>query len=397
MAGGLIERIRAALPLVVALGALPHAPALADSIAIPGTSIVIKPYVEGEGGYDSNPDNSTSQKGSSFEKAEAGFRITSKGPSDYYEFNLKSKDIHFNDLEREDRWELRASLDTERELGSGWSSKFGGYYLRDFVTISPLDLGEIYSTLSKKADDYRFKFLARTHAEHNLNDGVQGKLSKDDFNVSRDEAFDFVRSEGQVSFITFTNTAIHPFTVIDFANINYYNQIPGASIDRDAFEGFAIAGLRFEFTKSFRIDLGGRYNKRNFDDRTFRDARRAFVDINAYWKPMDDLSFSLVVERFFKEPSTSFGLADDVRTVGVTMDWRLDKYWRANFAAYYDRIEPIGEDLKFNKYTATASLTYEPNEHVELFLSGLTKWSREIIEGDRYDRFKIGAGVRYKY
>lgn len=371
--------------------------AVATDRPLEGLSITYKPYIEGEGGYDSNPDNSTDQLGSAFEKVEGGLRVIAKNPREYYEFNLKARDIHFNELEREDRWDYRVALDTDFDIGGGQSFKFGSYFLRDFVSENPVDISETYGNYLLKGDAFRFKLLTRSHVEHNLNDDVQGTLPTDVFDVLKNEAFDFARTDGQVSFITFTNTPMQPFLLIDFAKIDYFNQVPGATIDRDAVEGFAVAGMRFEFDKTFRIDVGGRYNNRNFDDLTFRDASRAFIDINAYWKPVDYFSASFVVERFFKEPSTSFGLADDVRTVGVTMDYRFNKYWRLNMAAYYDRVEPVGEDLKFNKYSTTAAITYEPTQNIELFLSGLLKFSNETIEGDSYDRYKIGSGLRYKF
>ena len=365
--------------------------------AVDGMTVTFKPYIEGEGGYDSNPDNSSDQLGSAFEKVEGGFKAIAKSPRDYYEFNVRARDIHFNELERQDRWDLRVSLDTDFVIGDGKSLKFGSYFLRDFVTESPVDISETYGTYVVKGADWRFKAHAKEHVEHNLDDDVQGDLDDEVFNILKNEAFDYARTEGQVSFITFTNTPLQPYVLFDFAKIDYFNQVSGAEIDRNALEGFAIAGMRFEFDKTFRIDVGGRYNNRNFEDAVFDNASRAFIDINAYWKPVDNFSMSFIVERFFKEPSTSFGLADDVRTVGLTMDYRFDKYWRFNAATYYDRVEPIGDDLKFNKYTATAALTYEPTANIEWFVSGLVKFSEETVEGDDYERFKIGSGIRYKF
>lgn len=372
-------------------------PAMATDYRVPGTTLVFKSYIEGEGGYDSNPDNSTREIGSAFEKVQGGVNISSKTAARYIALDIKARDIHFNALEREDRWDLRVGLDTEFDLGDGKNLKFGGYFLRDFVFESPADLGETYATYSKKGDDYRFKVHTKSHVEHNLDDDIQGSLDQATFDIIRNEAFDYARSDLQTSFITFTNTPLQPFVLFDVARIRYFNQVSGAEIDRDASEGFAIAGMRFEFDKTFRIDVGGRYSNRNFDDKVVRDASRAFIDINAYWKPTDTFSASFVVERFFKEPTTSFGLADDVRTVGTTIDWRFQPKWRFNWAAYYDRVEPIGDDLKYNKFSSTAALTYEPTDNIEWFLSGLVKFSDEQVEGSNYERYKIGSGVRYKF
>ena len=99
--------------------------ALAADRLLDGLTVTYKPYIEGEGGYDSNPDNSTDQLGSAFEKVEGGLRVIAKNPREYYEFNLKARDIHFNELEREDRWDYRVALDTDFDIGGGQNFKFG--------------------------------------------------------------------------------------------------------------------------------------------------------------------------------------------------------------------------------------------------------------------------------
>ena len=156
--------------------------------------------------------------------------------------------------------------------------------------------------------------------------------------------------------------------------------------------------MRLDFDKTFRVDIGGRYNHREFDDiNVVKNFDRGFIDINAYWKPTDAFKATFIVERFLKEPSTSFGQADDVRSVGLTADYRIDQYWRLNLASYYDRVEAIGDDRRYNRYTTSDAITYEPNNSVEIFLSGLAKWVDEEVTDRSYSRFKIGSGVRYKF
>lgn len=373
------------------------APLFADEITVPGTALTYKTYIEGEGGYDSNPDGLFRKTGSPFERVEGGLTVTAKAPTETYELYLKAREIHYDNLEIENRWDVKAALDAAFELAPNQRLSIGSYYLRDFVALDRVEIGHGYGEYVYKGADYKIKLEGRSHIEHNLGDTFQGNQQIDDFNVSKSSAFDYARADGRISAIAFTNAMVQPYVILDAANIDYYNQEAGATIDRDANEQFAIAGLRFDFGKTLRIDAGGRYNNRNFDDKFVTNHDNGFVDINVYWQPVDAFKATLIVERYYKEPSTSFGVADDVRTVGLTADWRMAAQWRLNVAGYYDRITAVGDDLRYDKFTSAASLTYEPNANAEIFLSVLGKWVTEEFNDDFYDRFKIGSGVRLKF
>ena len=150
-------------------------------------------------------------------------------------------------------------------------------------------------------------------------------------------------------------------------------------------------------TRSFRVDLGWRHNDRRIDDREFRHISNDYVDINIFWQPFETLAFTGIVERYVDEPSTSFGIAQDVHSYGVTMDWDIAPKWRLAGTAFYDREDTLGEDDLKKKVTTTMSLSHYPSDNIELFLSGLTKWVGEEFTEDDYERYKIGTGARLKF
>ena len=104
-----------------------------------------------------------------------------------------------------------------------------------------------------------------------------------------------------------------------------------------------------------------------------------------------------MVERVLKESTSTFGLVDDVRSHGLTVDWRATNQLRFALSGYYDRVTPIGDDFVFNKYTLTASSTYEVSKNVDLFVSGLGKWVNDEVTGQSYTRYKIGSGIKMKF
>jgi hypothetical protein len=393
-------RTSAAMVLMAALlnGAVFAAAAHAGEVAVPGTTLTYKTYIEGEGGYDSNPDNLFDHVGTAFERVEGSFRVKSETPTETYQLTLKSRDIQFNNLDDSNRWDAKAALDGSFVVGAGQKLSIGSYYLRDFVALDKLDIIKSYAEYAVTSDDYRVKLEARSHVEHNIGEDVlEPPQTQDDFDVSKGEAFDYARTDGRVSAIIMTKAMLQPFMIYNFGNVNYYNQVAGASVNRDARDQFGVAGVRIEFDKTFRVDVAGRYNHRAFDDVDITSFSRGFIDINAYWQPTDSFKATLVIERFIKEPATSFGLADDDRAVGLTLDWQIDPKWRMSMAGYYDRIDAIGDDVRYNKYSTLLSLTYEPTKNYEIFVSGLGKWVTEEVSGDTYSRYKIGSGVRFKF
>lgn len=358
-----------------------------------------RPYIETEAGIDTNPDNSFGEDGSGFVKLEAGMKATLERANQYYALTLKGRFIDFMQLEEglEHRTDFKAALEAKLTLSSAETFSVGSYFLRDLISPARADIIHSYAEYAKRTDDYRFKVLAKNHTEHNFDNDVQGADQFDDFVVSRAKAFDYSRSDVQVNVLTFTKHMLQPFVIYDFGHINFYNQFAGASIDRDATEHFGVAGIRFQFDKNFRIDVGYRHNYRDFDDQVVTSDNNGFVDINLFWQPLDNLKFTAVVERYFDESTSSFGVVDDVKSYGVTFDWKMMPRWRIAGTTFLDEERALGDVIDYRKITSTFSVTHDVSDHLEVFVSGLGKWVDERISGDDYERYKIGTGARLKF
>lgn len=370
-----------------------------SAVEIGGVSYRWRPYIETEGGYDSNPDNLFSEDGTSFLKLEGGLKASAETANQYYGLTLKGRFIDFMDLDEDiqHRTDFKAAVDTSFNLSETQTLRAGSYFLRDLISLARADIYHSYLDYALRTQDYRLRFEVKSHIEHNFDDEEQGDLSFDDFSVSRAKAFDFARTDGQMSLLTFTRFWLQPFVIYNLANSDYYNQVSGVSIDRNADEQYGIAGARLQFDKTFRIDVGYRINDRDFDDQTFREFTTDYIDVNVFWQPVDTVRITAIVERFFDEASTSFGLADDVKSHGVTLEWQFSPKWRLAGTTYYDIEDSIGEDILYKKLTSTLSITYDANDNLEVFLSTLGKWVEEEDSGDTYDRYKAGLGARLKF
>lgn len=368
------------------------------SVVWRGYTVRVNPYVETEGGVDTNPDNSFDEDGTGFVKAEAGLRTTIEDGDEFYAIQFKGRYLDFGDLEVDpDRQDFKAAIDSRFTLSSTETLSAGTYFLRDLISVAKADIVHSYLEYAKRTDTYRIKVLGKNHTEHNLYSDEQGTLSADAFAVSRSDAFDYSRSDAQIAVLGFAQNIVQPYVIADVAHIDYYNQVAGASIDRDALEQYGIAGLRFQFSPDLRVDLGYRLNNRDFDDRTISQRTTDFIDVNVFWQPFRGLRLTGIVERYYDEATSAFGLVDDVKSYGVTFDWDIDDKWRLAGTTYLDQERAVGDTIRYDKVTSTLALTHYYNEHVELFLSGLSKWVDEEASADSYERYKIGSGIRVKF
>ncbi len=241
---------------------------------------------------------------------------------------------------------------------------------------------------------FRVKLFSRT--EINFRDEQRGTLDPDVFDVSRGRAFDFTKNGITASVLTFRKEMFAAFVIANFTNIDYFHQVTDPAIDRNANEEWAVAGVRITFSSSFQVDLGGRVNHRDFADPLITRFSSAFFDGRFVWKATDTLTVRGVIERQIKEPSTSFGLADDVTTYEVSFEKRMGP-WTFYGRTFLDHIEPIGDDFVFNKYHWAAGVLYDLDKNTEVYADYSGRFATEDVTDEHYDRHRIGAGVRMKY
>lgn len=360
-------------------------------------SLAFKPYAEIESGYDSNPDGLVRRVGSAFEKVESGLTVTRDAADSFYLFSIRGRDFHFDSLDRSQRWDLRVEGEGDFKISEEQKLKLNASYLRDFFSLDRADIYKARADYTFAGDEFRLRLQAKSHVEVNIGNDVQGALDPDVFNVVKGAAFDYWRADGQLAFITNTRGMLQPFAIYDFANLDYFNQVADPSIDRNAREQFGIVGIRIKPSNSFRIDLGARVNDREFDEPTLRHFRSTYFDANMFWEPIDTLKITAVIERYLREPSTAFGLVDDVRSYGMSVDWRFQPGWLVRGGVTYEQITPVGDDFEFRKLTTTLVLSYKPSDRLELFVSSLARWSHEDVTSEKYERYKSGAGFRLRF
>jgi Putative beta-barrel porin 2 len=361
--------------------------------SVPGVQV----FVGAEGGYDTNLDNRVARQGSHYEMLQAGLSGTYK-PSDAESYTLyaRGRRYFYDQLDADDRYDVDVALGARYDLTRETTLKLGTSWIRDAIPLNRVDIFKSFADLVNETDFYRFRLKLDSRTEAAFGGDQQGTLDPDVFSVSRNKAFDFTKNGGTASILLGRKQFLAPFVISNYTNIEYFNQDPHPAIDRNANEAWVVPGVRLTFSPAFYVDLGARVNRRDFEDKVFNRFTSSFFDGRFTWKMTDTLTLNGIIERQIKEPTTSFGLADDVKTYELELNYKSGPttvYARA----FLDEVRPIGDDFNFKKYNWSAGMIQEIAKTTDLYADYSGKYVKDEVTGDSYNRHRFGAGVRFKF
>jgi hypothetical protein len=390
----------------VAIGALAAATAasaqetrspVGPPVAPLAANVTLRAFAGAEGGYDSNLDNRVASHSSHYEMLQVGATARYvESPDAIYSFNFRGRNYWYGNLETSDRYDIDVGLGATFNLSPEAVLKTGAAYYRDKISVNTADIYKAYADLVKENDLFRARLRFDSRTELSLVDDGPGALDPDVFEVARGKAFDFTKNGVTASLLILRKQVIAPFLIGNFTNIDYIHQAPGAAIDRSANEAWGAAGIRLKPVRNFHIDFGARYNRRDFEDHLFTQSSSSFFDGRFTWKVTPGLTMRGTIERQFKEPTTSFGLADDVITYELALDQRFDS-WSFYGRAWLDRVRPVGDNFDYRKYAWEVGVAYELNKTTEVYAEHFGKYVDEKVTNETYDRARFSSGVRLKF
>ena len=285
------------------------------------TSVSFEPFAAAEGGYDSNPDQRRQGRGSWYEMLQAGTRATwQRTDTEVYTGYARGRYYSFQDIDHPNRYDIDLALGARYDLSPAWVLKLGSSFYRDAVSLQSADLFRSFVELVHEGQDYQVRVNAHSHTELSLhNPPLPPGLAVDVFDTTRNNAFDYTKNGATLSLLTFRNAAVSPYLIASLADVYYMNQSPNALLDRSADDMWASLGLRLKLASTLTFDIGGRVNHRAFEQADANDFTRGFLDARLTWYATPALAFRGIVERQIKEPSTPFGLADDVSVMVIAI------------------------------------------------------------------------------
>lgn len=356
-------------------------------------------FVGSEVGYDSNLDQRIRLKEPSrYEMVQAGVSGAYKA-SDIasYSLYLRGRQFWYNDLELSNRYDIDAAMGARYDFTPETSLKLGASWLRDAVPINRYDSFRAYADLVNEGDLYRLRLKLESRTDMSLLDHEQlGPIDFDVYNAIRSRAFDYSRNGGTASLLLFRKSLFAPFVIGNYSNIDYFNQSPNPIIDRRANETWGVAGVRVSSGPAFYVDLGARYNRREFADPFVDSFTSASFDASFTWNINDLWSINGVLERTNREPSTAFGYMDDVTTYELSTRYRLEK-WTLFARAFLDRVRPVGDPLNYYRYFWSIGFIYDMSRNTEIYADYLGRYTVDHVFEEGYNRHRVGAGVRVKF
>jgi putative beta-barrel porin BBP2 len=350
-----------------------------------------------QAGFDSNLDNRFLSRPSPFEMLQLGTSGSYK-PTDSsaYSFYLSSRDFWYNSLDVSQRYDIDAAVGARYDFSPTTALKIGSSYYKDAISLDRYDYYKGFADLINEGEIYRLRVKLDSLTEVSTNQLLSGTVAPNIFAVANNKAFDFTKNGATASLLMMQKQMVAPFIVGNYADVDYFEQVPNPSINRTAWEYWAAAGARVTFSPDFSVDLGARYNHRNFDDLIFTQFSSAYPDIRFTWHAYDGWTVRGIVERQIVEPTTSFGLADDLTTYELDFDKRFDR-WTFSGRAFLNHVKPIGDPFNYYKYNWFVGLGYDIDKNTKLFAEYYGRWVDEKVSDLAYERTRVGAGVRVSF
>ncbi|MEQ1614078.1 MAG: outer membrane beta-barrel protein [Hyphomicrobiaceae bacterium] len=372
----------------------PASASAAPSTPLPGTQV----FIGAEAGYDTNLDQRVAKRESRYEMLQGGLSSTYKASdAESYSLYLRGRNYTYNDLDLSHRYDIDAALGARYDWSKSTSLKLGTSWLRDAVPINKYDSYRSFADLVNEGEQYRLRIKLDSRTDVSFRkDEVQGALDPDVFSVSRSRAFDYSKNGSTVSLVMLRQQMFAPFVIGNYTNIDYFHQDPNPAIDRRANEYWGVAGVRVTLSPSFYVDLGGRYNYRDFEDPLITRHTSASFDGRFTWKLTPAWTFNGVIERQNKEPTTSFGMVDDVMTYELSTRYRSGQ-WTLFGRTFLDHVKPVGDNFNYYKYYWSTGAIYELTKSTDLYADYLGRYTTDKIYDEQYDRHRVGGGVRIKF
>ena len=350
-----------------------------------------------QAGFDSNLDNRFLSRPSPFEMLQLGTSGSYK-PTDSsaYSFYLSSRDFWYNNLDVSQRYDIDAAVGARYDFSPTTALKIGSSYYKDAISLDRYDYYKGFADLVNEGEIYRLRVKLDSLTEVSTNELLSGTVAPNIFAVANNKAFDFTKNGATASLLMMQKQMVAPFIVGNFADVDYFEQVANPSINRTAWEYWTTAGARVTFSPDFSVDLGARYNHRNFDDLIFTQFSSAYPDLRFTWHAYDGWTVRGIVERQIVEPTTSFGLADDLTTYELDFDKRFDQ-WTFSGRAFLNHVKPIGDPFNYYKYNWFVGLGYDIDKNTKLFAEYYGRWVTEKVSDLAYERTRVGAGVRVSF
>lgn len=369
---------------------LGNAPAVSpdDAIGIlvaPGISVTPSAFIEG--GYDSNPDRFGKADGSAFLRTGAGLGLSAVGERTIANLAASGSWMGFaEDMAPHSRLSGTVRGNVTHQLAPGWTVSATGLVDHDASKRIVADTLGASTELGYRSDMYG-AFLRGSFVDVEFDDARPAHKGK-----TVVSAFDAQKDQLTAGGMLMPRNWVSPYIEGAAAKVNYGDEVPAVTIDRDGNDYYVKGGVRVVLSPQFRADLGWRWNRRDVNSGT--DFASDYFDGSLTWTPSRFFSLTASIEREIAEPSSTRGLMADAKSYELKANWLPIDRVGVSLSAQRSLNTDIGGDFAYHSTAFGAGVTYDYSSRVQFYSIAQYEYLDVDWHDEGYTRFKALAGVR---
>jgi Putative beta-barrel porin 2 len=379
------------------LGTKAMSPEELSTLGIPlGNGMFMVPTLTSEVGHDSNPDNTLPKDASAFGLVSLSNDIAMIRGNSATILALKGTFAEFEGLDRSDRFDAGVGLDTHHVL-NGIDLDAGAQYLQDELTLDQIINQSAYASVGKETDFWEAKVKARISRLDYINEfAVDPAILPALKPLFAADQLNRVRSDVTARGLIGRNRAIGLYGSFTYADIDYPDLVGLHLRERNAEETSTLAGLRWTPSPFFQTDIGYRYNVRRFKAASTPDHEGGYLDFSATWIPTARFTAGIEIDRQFIDPSAPLAVVGDQITYAAFANYQLTGRWAVSARVAQRRTEDVGTTFEYRETDYELGTTYDATSNIQLYVNGFYRDFEEFASYVEQERFRIGAGVRWR-
>lgn len=369
-------------------------------VGIRAGSFILRPAIEVNGGYDSNPPRAHNPTGSSFQSATGELNVRSDWSRHAFDANVKGKYIWYNTLSNFNRPEVdlnaRARIDISRQTRADLEA----YYR--LQADNPSDPNLPQGIIKPPLNSQTGASAGLTHRFNRLEVSAKGQFDRtsyDDAELNnggvlslKDRNYDQYRGLLRAGYEVYPG--VTPFVEGGLDRRVHDLEYDFSGVQRDSRGRVIRVGSTFELTRQLVGEASVGYMHRDYEDPTLGKVHGLIYDaaLTYYATPLTTLKLlanSRIDESIMPGVSGAF-----TREVGLQLDHSFRRWLIGTLKFAYGHDIYDGSPRADDRYSVSAGLTYKLTREVHLKGEFRREWLRSNAPGVDYTANIAMVGLR---
>ena len=377
----------------------PYAP-----IGIQAGALTLRPAVDVDGGYDSNPNRRPGAvKGSTFIRPGAELRVNSNWSTHAFDGLLRGSYTAYNDVPAANRPDLEARGSLRLDLNRSTQIQADARFRLD--TQSPMSTNLPFVTSARPLTYKYGASLGVNHTINRLTIGLRGDVDRTTYDDATLPGGGTVR-QGDRNFTQYgaalrlgyeLTPGFKPFVEAKADTRVHDQRIDNAGYRRDS-NGMSLrAGTSIEMTRTLTGEIAAGYEWRKYEDARLRDLRGVVGDASLIWSVTPLTTIGLRASTTMDETSAPGVSGAITRKATVEVAHALLRNLTITGAASFQRSDYKGSALREEAVTGSVKLDYKLSRTMQVRAGFTHERLKSSAAGADYTANIFSAGLRLQY